>query len=90
MAWCTCFAGSSTPTWARPSFSAAIATATPTAADTARRFSTAGSSGAPGVVASESRATASAAAVSMPSLIRLARETVTPRPSPGKTSAFLA
>ena len=44
----------------------------------------------PGRVASDSRATASAAAAIMRSLIRLARATVTPSPRPGKTSALLA
>ena len=90
MAWCTCWIGSSTGTWARPSSAAATATATPTAAETGRRSFTGGSSGAPGVVASDSAATASAAAAIMPSVIRLARATVTPSPRPGKTSALLA
>ena len=69
---------------------AAFATAIATAADTGRRSLTGGSSGAPGLVASDSCATASAAAAIMPSLIRDARATVTPRPRPGNTSALLA
>ena len=55
-----------------------------------RRSVIGGSSAAPGVVASDSAATASAAAAIMRSVIRLARATATPRPSPGKTSALLA
>ena len=61
-----------------------------TAAETGRRSLTGGSSGAPGRVASDSSATASAAAAIMRSLIRVARATVTPSPRPGKTSALLA
>ena len=49
-----------------------------------------GSSDAPTVVASDSAATASAAAASIRSLTRLARATVTPSPRPGKISALLA
>ena len=90
MARWTCSIGLSSGVWARPSASAACATAMATAAETGRRSDTGGSSGAPGRVASESRATASAAAAIMPSLIRDARATVTPRPSPGNTSALLA
>ena len=41
-------------------------------------------------VVADSRATASAAAAIMRSLIRLALATVTPSPRPGKTSALLA
>ena len=68
---------------------AAWATAMATAADTGRRSVTGGSSGARRV-ASDSPATASAAAAIMPSVIRRARATVTPSPRPGKTSALLA
>ena len=62
----------------------------PTAADTSRRSSTGGSSAAPGLRTSESSATAWAAAAIMASLTRLARDTATPSPRPGKTSALLA
>jgi hypothetical protein len=41
-------------------------------------------------VASDSAETASAAAASIPSVIRLTRATVTPSPTPGKMSALLA
>jgi hypothetical protein len=53
MAWWTCCTGELSSTWARPSFSAATATATPTAAETRRRLSTGGRSAAPSVMASE-------------------------------------
>src|SRR4029453_1429844 len=90
MAWTPCWIGSSRATPARPSATAARATATATVADTSRRLSTGGSRGAPRVVASESPATASAVAASMRSLTLRARTTDTPRPRPGKTRALLA
>src|SRR5215213_10630542 len=68
----------------QPVGAAVLATAIATAADTSRRSSTGGSSGAPGLLASESPAAASAAAASMASLMRRARDTVAPRPRPGK------
>ena len=67
-----------------------LATATATVADTGRRSATAGSSDAPGVLTSTKAGDGVGAAWSMPSLIRRARATVTPSPSPGKTRALLA
>ena len=61
-----------------------------TAAKTARRSVIGGSRGAPGAVASEIRATASAAAAIIGSLIRLALATVTPNPRPGNIRALFA
>lgn len=53
---CTCWMGSSSSVWARPSAEAAVATAIATAADTARSWLIGGSSGAPGVAASAAAA----------------------------------
>src|SRR4029450_6923407 len=81
----TCCTGLSSVVWARPSFSAACATAIATAADTVRRLVTGGSRLAPRFVASERAATAAAAAVIMVSVIRAAQATVTASPRPGDT-----
>src|SRR3954451_11612979 len=90
MAVVTCWIGSVSGTSFSPSSTAARATASATDADTTRTLSTGGSSGAPGAVASDSEATGTAAAAIMATLIRCARATVTPSPSPGNTSALLA
>ena len=75
---------------ATPSAWAACATATATAAEVARRSATWGSRAAPGAVESTRAATACAAARNMPSVMRLALATTTPRPRPGKTRALFA
>nr|WP_326641634.1 MULTISPECIES: hypothetical protein [unclassified Streptosporangium] len=59
-------------------------------AETSLRLSTWGSREAPGAETSTMPPTASAAAWSMPSLTRRARDTTAPSPSPGYSRALLA
>ena len=89
MASCTCWIGSCRSTWARPSSAAVVATAMATAAETERRSVIGGNKAAPGLLTSDSRATASAAAAIIRSLIRVALATTTPRPNPGEHGVSL-
>ena len=79
---------SSNLTPAKPSASAVSATATATVTDTLRKSSICGSSDAPGWRTVTRLDTALAAAANIPSLIRLARETMAPRPRPGYSMAL--
>src|SRR5260370_40658027 len=72
------------------SATAARTTASATCADRARRFWTPGSRGAPGRVVSTCSATAVAAACSMCGVTLAARDTMMPRPIPGKMRALFA
>src|SRR5215469_3861585 len=89
MASCTAWTGLSIFLVATPSAVAALITAIAVVADDARRFSTAGSSAAPGALTSTWPATASEAARSMPSVTLDAPATIVPRPRPGYTRALL-
>ena len=77
-------------TAAKPSATAASATATATVTVTLRKSSICGSRDAPGSRTATRLDNAFAAAASMPTLTRRARDTIVPRPRPGYNMAFFA